>query len=399
MHGLQGVKTLIVTTEYPPQAGGVGVSSQRIARILAGAGLEVTVAHCRAADGPVLLDENISASRDGDVEVLELLFSRHEPLGVPFYDRQHQVMRRGQELFQSLMSLQRRRGFQVINGLFLANTGLEVCAAARMTGARAMVSIRGNDIGKQFFLPGSHGALRYILDSAHMVTSVSEDLLRLAGTMSDLKGKSLVIPNSIDPRLAPGGPHRRLLDPAGPVVLGSQGIFHFKKGMPYLFKAAAALREGGHNLRLLLIGGYKDTREEEAHRRFISRFGIEELLEITGRCSREEAMALLPRLDLAIFPSLFAEGCPSAVLEAMTYSLPVVASDVGGIGALINDGETGLLVPPGDAGALEGAITRLLQSPEEGAAMGAAARHAALKHGEEQEREAWCEAYRQALEN
>jgi glycosyltransferase involved in cell wall biosynthesis len=62
-----------------------------------------------------------------------------------------------------------------------------------------------------------------------------------------------------------------------------------------------------------------------------------------------------------------------AVLEAAAQGVPVVASAVGGIPELVPDGATGLLVPPGDVDALAGALTSLLEHPEEAAAMGRAA--------------------------
>lgn len=394
---LKGLKTLIVTTEYPPDSGGVGVSSQRIARLLAGVGMDVTVAHARYADGPVLLDEAVSQERDGAVEVLRLSLSRLPCLGDPLYDRQHQAMRRGQELFQLLLGLQRERRFQVLNGLFITGVGREVCAVASLTGARAMVSIRGNDVGKHFFRDDMVGVQRYVLERAHMVTSVAEDLLALAGTICDVEGRSMVIPNSVDPSLVPA-PVAAQPEPGIGLTLGSHGIFRFKKGVPVLLKAAAGLRTRGLAPRLLLVGGYKNAREEQVHDGFIQRFGLGESLELTGPLPRPEAVARLGAgCHIAVYPSLFGEGCPSTVLEAMLCGLPVVASDVGGIPALIRHGETGLLVPPGDAAALEKALARLAEEPELRAALGRAARQAVLSRGAEVEANAWCEAYRRAL--
>ena len=395
MIDLQGLRTLLVTTEYPPDAGGVGVSSQRIARLLAGVGMEVAVAHVRVADGPVLLDEAVSSERDGEVEVLRLSLSRQPEMGDPMFHRAHQAMRGRQELFQLLLRLQRERRFQVLNGLFLTGVGREVCAAAHLSGARAMVSIRGNDVGKHFFRDELVGVLRYVLERAHMVTSVARDLLDLADTICPLEGRGMVIPNSVDPALAPSPAEP---DASGGLVLGSHGIFRFKKGIPYLLKAAARLRAQGLNTRLLLVGGFKDAREEEVHRGFMARFGPEASLEITGPLARQEAMTRLGRgCSVAVYPSLFGEGCPSAVLEAMLLGLPVVASEVGGIPELIRHGETGLLVPPGDAAALAVALARLAEDPDLRRGLGAAARRFALERGPAVEAAAWCEAYRLAV--
>jgi glycosyltransferase involved in cell wall biosynthesis len=69
-----------------------------------------------------------------------------------------------------------------------------------------------------------------------------------------------------------------------------------------------------------------------------------------------------------------AENQPVAILEAMARGVPVIATAIGAIPEQVVDGETGLLVPPGDAGRLQAALERLLNAPDQRAAMGAAAR-------------------------
>ena len=65
-------------------------------------------------------------------------------------------------------------------------------------------------------------------------------------------------------------------------------------------------------------------------------------------------------LDLFCLPSYANEGVPQALMQAMACGLPVVTTPVGSIGEIVQDGETGRLVPPGDAGALGAAIEALL---------------------------------------
>jgi glycosyltransferase involved in cell wall biosynthesis len=73
------------------------------------------------------------------------------------------------------------------------------------------------------------------------------------------------------------------------------------------------------------------------------------------------------------------EGGPISILEAMAAGLPVVASDVGGVGELVADGSTGLLAPAGDAGALAAAVQRLLDDRELRHRMGEAGRRRAAE--------------------
>jgi glycosyltransferase involved in cell wall biosynthesis len=92
---------------------------------------------------------------------------------------------------------------------------------------------------------------------------------------------------------------------------------------------------------------------------------------------RDDVSALLAGCDVFCLPSR-SEGLPLVVLEAMAHGKPVVATAVGGTPELVRDGETGLLVPPGDASALAAALRSLIADPERAARMGAAGRRRVL---------------------
>jgi glycosyltransferase involved in cell wall biosynthesis len=79
---------------------------------------------------------------------------------------------------------------------------------------------------------------------------------------------------------------------------------------------------------------------------------------------RRDAGALIAGADVCAMPSLWQDALPLAVMQPMALARPVVASAVGGIPEMIVDGETGLLVPPGDVDALASALGRLLADPE-----------------------------------
>jgi glycosyltransferase involved in cell wall biosynthesis len=87
---------------------------------------------------------------------------------------------------------------------------------------------------------------------------------------------------------------------------------------------------------------------------------------------RRDVPVVLAALDLFVQPSLY-EGFGLSLLEAMAAGLPVVASRVGGIPEVVQDGATGVLVPPQDPGALAAAAIRLLRDPGEAQRLGAAA--------------------------
>ena len=95
------------------------------------------------------------------------------------------------------------------------------------------------------------------------------------------------------------------------------------------------------------------------------------MVHFTGQ--RADVARLLGALDIFVLPSL-REALPIAVMEAMAMGLPVVATRVGGIPEVVEDGMTGCLVPPGDEAALAAALGRLVADPALAARLGAAGR-------------------------
>jgi glycosyltransferase involved in cell wall biosynthesis len=100
---------------------------------------------------------------------------------------------------------------------------------------------------------------------------------------------------------------------------------------------------------------------------------------VLPRWPREAVMWAWRRCLLAVVPSIWPEPCPTVAMEAMASGRPVVASRIGGLPDLIADGETGLLVAPGDPEALRRALARLLSDPPLCGRMGAAGRVRALQ--------------------
>lgn len=137
------------------------------------------------------------------------------------------------------------------------------------------------------------------------------------------------------------------------LVIGEVAKLWKGKGHAALLQAVAALADDYPQLRLLLIGegGLRGSLQALAQQ-----LGIANRVIFTG--FRSDIPALTQILDIAVLPSLF-EGMGRAVIEAQAAGKPVVASRVGGILDLIEDGHTGLLVEPGDIEALAEALRKL----------------------------------------
>jgi len=166
--------------------------------------------------------------------------------------------------------------------------------------------------------------------------------------------RSVVILNAVDVASAPTAHLNGNL----PQVV-SVGRFRAPKDFPTLAQALRRLDPA--SFRAVIVGDGPDRALMPA----------DTPAELVGE--RDDVPALLASSDLFVLSSR-SEGLPMSVLEAMAAGLPVVASAVGGIPELVVDGETGLLVPPGDPDALADALGKLITDPELRQRLGAAGR-------------------------
>jgi len=165
---------------------------------------------------------------------------------------------------------------------------------------------------------------------------------------------------------------------AGQPYLLFAGRFVEKKGIGVLLNAMRALEAEGRDIRLLLVGDGSAAaalKQAAAGLKNVSFLGWLPNSELSG-LMRGALAVCVPSLEAADGD---AEGLPNVVLEAMGEGAPVVASRHAGIGEAVEDGRTGLLVPPGDVSALAAALRQLIDAPEAAQAMGRNARQVALK--------------------
>jgi glycosyltransferase involved in cell wall biosynthesis len=137
-------------------------------------------------------------------------------------------------------------------------------------------------------------------------------------------------------------------------IVGVVARLEPEKGHPTLLDAWPAVLRAAPKARLLVVGegGRREALEEQARA-----LGIAGQVVFTGR--RDDIPAVTAALDVAVLPS-YREAQGLTILEAMALSRPVVASNVGGIPEMVENGVTGLLVPPHDPAALAAAIVRVL---------------------------------------
>ncbi len=158
--------------------------------------------------------------------------------------------------------------------------------------------------------------------------------------------------------------------PEGAFVVGTVGRLAPEKDYPLLVRALAPAL--GDFMRLVIVG------DGECRDRLRESIPPECAAYVSLTGARRDVPALLAAFDLFALSSR-TEGLPLAVPEAMATGLPVVATAVGGLPSVVTR-DCGVLVPPGDANALGGAVDALARDPDRARAMGAAARRHALDH-------------------
>jgi len=187
----------------------------------------------------------------------------------------------------------------------------------------------------------------YIANSA----PAAETLVRVHGLSS---GRVRLVRNGVE---LPSGPSPAL--PAGLTADGPRiaciANIRENKGHIVLARAIQRLRPRHPGLKAWLVGRDLSVGRLQAR---LAEEGLSDTVELAGFAS--DVRPFLAGSKLACLPSLYREGMPTSLLEAMLAGVPVVASDVGGVKDLVDPGRNGLLVPPGDTAALAEALDRLL---------------------------------------
>jgi glycosyltransferase involved in cell wall biosynthesis len=245
-------------------------------------------------------------------------------------------------------------------------------AAAKRASARHVITMHG---GLYYAAAWRRrAALRWATRRSAALVGVSDAtasaLQRILGID---KSKLHVVPNGIPLRTGVRAKLRSELGLApGELLIVSVGNLYPVKGHAVLIDALAKLRERT-GWRLAIAG----RGEEEARLRAqAATAGIGDRVHLLG--FRDDVADILAAADLFTMPSL-SEGLPLALVEAMSFGLPVVVTGVGGVPEVVTDGAEGILVPPSDAGALAAALGALLADAPRRQKMGEAARTRALR--------------------
>jgi len=202
---------------------------------------------------------------------------------------------------------------------------------------------------------------------------VNADALRVEGEGDGMRCRWTLLQNGIDlDAFRFDGATRAAktalgLDPERPVV-GTVGRLEQRKGQDVLLAAVERLKSRRPAPQLLVVG---DGPTAADLRKRAEALGVAKLVRFTG--TLDDVRPALAAIDVFTLPSR-EEGMSNALMEAMAAAKPIVATDVGGNGEVLDRGRLGVLVPSDDALALADAVAGLLDEPARATALGAAAR-------------------------
>jgi glycosyltransferase involved in cell wall biosynthesis len=226
------------------------------------------------------------------------------------------------------------------------------------------------------------GMEREILARSTLISAVSSEAARMAHDAGARDEKMVVLPNAVDIDVLDAAVEAvsRNAGAGGRAVLGWAGSFGPWHGAEVIVKALAELPR---EVTLVMIG---EGDERAACQSLAGRLGVEDRIEWTGALRHDLALRRLAECDVLVSPHTPLReqpffGSPTKIFEYMALDRPIVASDLGQIGEILEDGVTARLITPGDVAELVQAVLEVLESPDRGRGLGAAARAEAVsKH-------------------
>ncbi len=324
------MRIAIITQEFPPIIGGISEYVSNLAR-------ELGYFHTVAVWAP---------------PPLEYLESEHEERDPPY--EQFDLPRRMWALARSLRQWNPEH-------IIVGHTDVKLLLVARWVRPGRYVAITyGNDfLGAQ--RTWYRGIVNYLLAQARPLITISHN--------SAERLRALGIPNPVV--IHPGTDPERFspppVPPPPPFTLLSVGRLEQRKGLDVAIRAVAELRKRHHNVRYL-IGGRGPERPHLQH--LTRELGLEEIVRFLDKVPPDELPDLYRQAHVFVLPlreeheADTIEGFGMVFLEAAATAVPSVAGRMGGAEEAIRDGETGILVPPGDVASIVEAVDRLVHNEE-----------------------------------
>lgn len=371
------MKIALLTEKYTPDFGGLAISSGRLARLLSSVGHDVRV-YSPSPNLPPSEKRTLTSSG-----VIVTRFGTHKRVDDTLV-----------EWFELIVEEHNREPFDVLHAYFLPQAGFIASYAGKYLNIPNVVSIRGNDIERAVFDPSKFSHVMYALHNASAVTTNANQLIEKAKALIDRDIK--LIPNGVDTGLFKPIPRNEDLAKAiginGGLVIGFVGELREKKGMQTILHAYTQT-DKQYSSTLLVIGDVRGGDDMKAFEEFQHTYPDSNII-VTGHIPHNDLPAYYSLMDMLVHPSR-RDGMPNAVLEAMACERAVIATSIGGIKDIVEDGKNGIIVNINDANMLTKKILELLEDSEKRSRLGKNARELIVsQYTLEQELEANLSIYR-----
>ena len=391
----------LITYQYPPYPGGVGSAIYRIAKNLAKRDVNIHI----IAPGQQQLTDKISPVTEDGVTV-------HRTFSIlsDYHADPHHL----QVLGDYIIKLHQKQNFDLVHAAFLMPPGFLGAIVATEIARPLIVSVRGSDWEVLRYSIQHAANLRWVLERASYVTSVSDDLMQKMRRMVRIKAGK-VISNVFDASIFDARAlsevikdrENRLqvlaetflrMKSQGGTVIGAAGFLRPIKGFHILLQALERVVKIHPDTRLLVVGQFAQESYKREMLRQISDRGLKRQVVFTGYVPHRDVLAWMKEMDIFAFPSLH-EGSPNALLEAMACGLPIVTSRIGGIVDIVEDNRDVLLVPADDVDMLSEKLQQLVQDVALRKRLGRAAKQKIeSQFSPDRETEIWLGIYRRVLD-
>jgi len=253
-----------------------------------------------------------------------------------------------------------------------------VTAAAAAPHLPLVVSLHGSDVYLAETFAPARAAARWAFRRAGMVTACSADLAARAVTLGADAARLVTVPYGVNvDRFRPDARVRAAeraelgVGDSDPLVVAAGRLVR-KKGFEYAVDAVASLP------RVVLAIAGEGTLEGELRERARAQ-GVAGRVKFLGNQTQDRVAGLFASADAILVPSVKddsgnVDGLPNTVLEALASGVPLVTTRAGGIGSVVEDGRTALVVGERDAAAIAAAVARLLENPALAGRIGGAGR-------------------------
>jgi len=355
------MKIALLSEKYTPDIGGLAISTGRMGHLLSSAGHKVRVfaptSNLPPSEKRTLPSSRVSVTR----------FGSHKRVDDTLVD-----------WFELILDEHKLEPFDLLHAYFLPQAGFVAAYAGKYLNIPSVVSIRGNDIERAAFDPSKFSHVMFALQNTSAITTNASELAKKAKAFIDRK--VFLIPNGIDTDWFKPLPKNEalaeMLGLGNLPVIGFVGELRKKKGLKTLLLAYAQVNKV-QPAALLIVGEVRGGEDKKLFDELQLSMPDSRII-VTGTISHKDMPAYYSLMDVFVHPSL-RDGMPNAVLEAMACEKAVIATPVGGVLDVIEDGKNGVLVNVNDAKGLAESILQMLSQPENRKTISRSAREAVVR--------------------